>query len=325
MRLLVAIPCYNEEKTIEKVVASVPKKIKGIDDILIVVINDGSTDNTAEIAAKNGATVSSFNSNKGLGWAFSNAVSAAIKHTADILVTIDGDGQFDPKDIPKLVEPILNNKADFVTCSRFRDKAFIPEMSKIKLWGNKFMSKFVSVLVGQRFFDVSCGFRAYSKEALLNLNLFGKFTYTQEAFMDLAFKGIRIVEVPLKIRGKREFGKSRIADNLFKYGYRTLKIIFRTLRDYKPLKFFGSVGLLLFVVGLGFDGFLLYHWITARQLSPYKSFGFVGSALNAFGALIIILALIADMLTRIRMNQERMLYLEKKREYEKEDSYSYRH
>jgi len=268
------------------------------------------------LAKECGAEVHSFPKNRGLGWVFVTGVGIALAKKADVLVTIDGDGQFNAKDIPKLIKPIIAKEADFVTCSRFIDKDLTPNMSVIKFWGNLFMSKFVSMLIKRKFYDVSCGFRAYSREALLNINLFGKFTYTQEAFLDLAYKGLRIKEIPLKVRAKRQFGRSKISDNLFSYGYKSLKIIFRTLRDNKPLKFFGSLGVIIFFIGLVFDFFLLYHYIIAHSLSPYKSFGFIGGFLNAIGLIILVLALVADMLERIRLNQEKILYLQKKREYE---------
>ena len=316
MKLLVAIPCFNEEKTISKVIGDVPKKIQGISEINILVMDDGSEDASAMVAKECKAEVHSFPKNRGLGWVFTKSVSVALSKKVDILVTIDGDGQFKAKDISKLIKPIIAKEADFVTCSRFIDKDLTPNMSVIKLWGNRFMSKFISMLIKRKFYDVSCGFRAYSREALLNVNLFGKFTYTQEAFLDLAYKGIRIKEIPLKVRAKRQFGRSKISDNLLAYGYKTLKIIFRTLRDYKPLKFFGSLGLIIFMIGFVFDFFLLYHYVFTHSLSPYKSLGFIGGFLNAIGLVILVLALVADMLERIRLNQEKILYLQKKREYE---------
>jgi len=136
------------------------------------------------------------------------------------MVTVDGDGQFPTSEIPKLIEPILNKEADFVTASRFlREEDYPENISMTRLWGNKQVARIISLLVGRKFYDVSCGFRAYSKEALLNLNLFGQFTYTQEVFIDLAMKGLVIKEVP--IQGIRYFKgrtkRSRVFKGAFNY------------------------------------------------------------------------------------------------------------
>lgn len=316
MKLVVIIPCLNEEKTIKRVIQNIPKSIPGVGGREIVVIDDGSTDKTAEIALSTGAEVFSHPKNLGVGAAFKKGIELALEKKADIAVNIDADGQFDSKLITQLVAPIVNDEADFVTCSRFKDKNIIPDMPKTKIWGNKKMAQLVSYLTGQKFFDVSCGFRAYSKEALFNLNLFGKFTYTQESFLDLAFKGVRVKEIPLPVRGEREYGKSRVANNLFSYGVKSLKIIIETVRDYRPLEFFGFVGMIFILFAIVLAAFLGAHWLNTGSFTPYKSFGFVSGFFAAIGLIIIVLALVADMLDRIRLNQEKLLYHEKKRKYE---------
>ena len=192
MKLVVMIPCLNEEKTIGGVIDQVPRQINSISELEILVIDDGSDDDTAEISKEHGATVVSHNRNMGVGKAFRTGISRALKMGADVVVNIDGDGQFNSKDIPKLIKPITTKKADFVTASRFKDDNLVPKMPAIKKWGNRRIARLISLLTGKRFYDVSCGFRAYSKETALRMNLFGKFTYTQETFLDLAFKNLRI-------------------------------------------------------------------------------------------------------------------------------------
>lgn len=317
MRLLISIPAYNEEKTIAQVIKSIPSHIEGVERIEIFVIDDGSDDATRERALAVGASVFSFSENKGLSRAFQRGVEESLTRGADIMVNIDADGQFDGKDIPRLIEPIINNEADLVAGSRFIDKSLAPTMPKLKRWGNKKVSRLISFIVGKKFYDVSCGFRAYSREALLHLNLFGKFTYTHETFLNLAFKDLRIKEVPIKVRGEREFGESKIAQSLWKYGYNIFNTIFRTMLDYKPLKFFGWGGIILFLVGIVFDLFIGVRLLAIGAVTPYKTIGFIGLALNIFGLLLIIVGLLADMLNRIRMTQERILYYEKKRTYKK--------
>lgn len=312
-KLLVVIPAYNEKETIIQVIKSIPVSIDGIGNIYCMVVDDGSTDNTAELAKRTGAIVISNYYNKGVGGAFRVGIDEALRMGADIMVNIDGDGQFNPADISCLLKPILTNEADFVTASRFIDKKFIPkDMSKIKIWGNKQVALLIGWLTKRKFYDVSCGFRAYNREALLNLNLFGDFTYTQETFLDLSFKGLRIKEVPIEVKYFKE-RESKIAKNLFSYTWKILGIIFKTLRDYKPLKFFGTIGISIFAIGVILDIFIFYHYFVFGSFSPYLYVAFTGAFLNAMGLIIFVVGLVTDMLDRIRMNQEKLLYYEKKR------------
>jgi glycosyltransferase involved in cell wall biosynthesis len=302
------MPAFNEEKLIGGVLDRIPDYVD-----TIVVVDDGSTDETPHIARAKDDLVVTHNINRGVGAAFQTGVDKALELNADIMVTIDADGQFDPKDINQLIDPISDGDADFVTASRFKEKKLAPTMSRLKYWGNIGISRLISFLTGQKFYDVSCGFRAYSKEALLRLNLFGAFTYTQETIMDLAFKNIAIQEVPISIQGQRKYGQSKVTSNLFRYAYRTSKIIFRAFRDYKPLKFFGFIAGFTFCSGLLLEILLLWHYLKTGSFSPYKVLGFVGGFLLAVGLIIFVTGLLADMFYRIRVTQEEILYYKKKR------------
>ena len=189
MKLIIFLPALNEEGNIQQVVANLPQTLDKIDIVQYLVIDDGSTDHTAEFAIIAGAKVVSHTVNRGLGRAFQSAVQFALENDADILVGIDADGQFDSSEIPALIEPIIANKADMVIGNRFVQG--IPEyMSDAKYWGNKQIARLISYVSGQKFHDVSCGFRAYSREALLRLNLFADFTYTHETILSLIFQGL---------------------------------------------------------------------------------------------------------------------------------------
>lgn len=311
MYLIIIIPCLNEENTIFRVIQSIPRFFPGITKIEVLVIDDGSTDNTVKEAAKAGAFVISHKRNMGVGTSFHTGIEACIKKGADIVVNMDGDGQFDPNDIEKLVTPILNNEADCVTASRFKDKKFYPKMPFIKKWGNIQMARLISFLTGKKFYDVSCGFRAYSKETILRMNLFGKFTYTQETFLDLAFKDIEIKEVPIKVRGEREFGKSRVASSIFKYAVNTSKIILRAFKDYKPLKFFSFLGSISLLMGFVLGIFFIHYYVSTGRFTGQLWAGFSAGFLVLFSFLFFLTGLLGDMLVRIRNNQERLLYFEK--------------
>lgn len=312
-KLLVAIPAYNEEKTIAGVIQKIPNNIAGISEVVCVVINDGSRDMTAERARSAGALVLSHERNMGVGRAFQTVLDYAINDASvSMLVNIDADGQFDPNDIPKLIGPLISGGADFVTASRFVDQKTPPiNMPKIKIWGNKKVAWLISRLAGRNFNDVSCGFRAYNRRALLNLNLFGEFTYTQETFLDLSFKGLKIKEVPVTVR-YFDGRESKVAKNVLVYGWRIMKIIFKTFRDFRPLLLFGGAGFFVFILGSLLDGFVLFHFVSAGEFTPYKSLAFTGAFLNAAGIGLVILGLIADMLVRMRMNQEKLLYYAKR-------------
>lgn len=313
-KICITIPAYNEEKSIKKVIKSLPDFIDKI-----IIVDDCSQDKTSETVEQLQKTDSRIilirhQKNQGVGAAFHTGIDYALENKADILVNIDADGQFDSSDIPKLLHPILNNEADFVTGSRFIRKDNIPNMPKIRLWGNKQIAKIVSYLSKNKFYDVSCGFRAYNKKALLNLNLFGSFTYTQETFLDLSFKGLRIKEIPVQVKYFSN-RRSRVYRGAIRYAIDILKIILRTLRDYKPLKFFGWIGLTVFFMGLLLDVFVFIFYLQTGGFTPYKIIGLIGLVLNTIGIIILILGLIADMLYRIRMIQEKLLYYEKRRHY----------
>lgn len=319
-RLVVVMPALNEAATIQSVIEAIPRELPGIDEVCVVVIDDGSRDETASIARAAGAEVVSHGRNRGVGAAFQTGMEAALERRADIMVNMDADGQFDPTDIAKLVAPVVAGEADFVTASRFARKEFHPEMTATKFWGNQGMSWLISILTGRKFYDVSCGFRAYSRETLLRLNLHGQFTYTQESFLDLTYKGLSILEVPVQVRGTREHGQSRVASNLFRYAVATSKIIFRSFCDYRPILVFGSIALVLFALATVLGVFLLSHWLQTGHFTPHKWAGFTAGYLGAMGFLVGVSGLVADMLGRMRMNQERILYQMRKQMYENNPS-----
>lgn len=310
-KLLIIIPAFNEEDKIGEVIKKIPVNIHGIDLIKILVINDGSTDGTAETARKLGIEVVDNHKNMGVGFSFGRGLDHAVENGFDFMVNIDGDDQFDPAEIPGLLKPIIEKSAEFVTASRFIDKKTIPNMPLIKLWGNRMMSLLISRLVGKKYLDVSCGFRAYSKRALLSLNLHGRFTYTQETFIDLSFKGLNITEIPIKVR-YFPARRSKVASNLFIYGVNTLKIILGTYRDYRPLAFFSAISLIFLIIGIAFESVLLWTYFSRGTFSPNIWSGFVGAAFFFLSVIFFIVGLSSDILNRIRLNQESILYLLKK-------------
>ncbi|GIZ07482.1 glycosyltransferase family 2 protein [Flavobacterium sp. UMI-01] len=313
-KLIIYMPALNEEETILKVINSIPKTINGFNTVDLLVVNDGSIDQTVTEAKKGGATVINHNKNKGVGEAFQTAINYALQTKADVLVSIDADGQFDVNQIPDILASILNNQADFCIGIRFSNGK-PPNMPKIKFWGNKQVNKIVSFVSKTKIHDASCGFRAYSNDTLLSLNLHGSFTYTHETILDLLDKGFKLDQIPVRVE-YFEDRVSRIANNLFQYAFKTSAIIFKSLKDYKPLQFFLGIAFFIFLFSLFFGGWALIHWIVYDTITPYKSFGIIGISLLGMSAIVTIFAFMADMLGRIRKNQEKILYFLKKTHFE---------
>ena len=248
MKLVVLIPAFNEEEKIEETVRSVSKQIDGVDKVEILVIDDGSTDNTVEKAQSAGADkIVSHKHNTGVGAAFMTGIRNAISMKADIVVTIDGDSQMVSEEIPHLVQPIILKQYDIVIGSRFVNK--IPDdYPKIKVIGNRIFTKIVSTTVGQKFSDTQTGFRAYSRDAIMNISVVNNFTYTQEVLIDLSFKGFRVGDVPVTIKYHRR--KSKVVKNIFSYSFRALSIICKSLIFHRPMFIFGLFGIILIGGGL---------------------------------------------------------------------------
>lgn len=310
MKLLVVSICKDEGQTIGKVLQKIPQKIEGITEIEKWVIDDGSTDNTAQEAKKHGAQVLSDGVQKRLAFRFREAVELALRRDADILVNVDGDLQFDPKQITKLTGPIVKDEADFVSGSRFVSeggaKTRPANMPYGKYVGNKIGAKIVSRLSKQSFNDVTCGFRAYNERALIALNINNSYTYTQESFQVLAIKKLRIKSVPVEVKyfpGR----KSRVVTSIVTYISRSAISILRSYRDFAPLRFFGWLGAIPFFIGLICAGITVIHWLNTGSFTPYKFLGFTGIYFLTLGLLLWALGLVADMLSRILSNQEKIL------------------
>ncbi len=218
---LALIPALNEEKSVANVVQEARKYVD-----YVIVVDDASVDNTSEMAQCSGAIVVRLSKNNGLGAAMITGLNYAKKLKPDIIVTLDADGQHQPKDICRLMKPILVGRADWVLGSRFLKRS-PSNMPLIKHLGNKFFTFITSILSGARFTDTQTGFRAISQKALLALDLKSKFTYTQEMILILSLKGYRGVEVPIEVKC-RNHGNSKIASNFIGYGFRSFITILST-------------------------------------------------------------------------------------------------
>ncbi|MFH0861085.1 MAG: glycosyltransferase family 2 protein [Candidatus Altiarchaeota archaeon] len=307
-KLVVVIPAFNEEQTIGNVIKEIPRKIEGISEIEVLVVDDGSTDNTQKVSQEAGADVIIQHSrNMGLGNSFSDGIQKALSMGADFIVTLDADGQFNPTEIPILLKNLLYSDADVVLGSRFLDKELEPKMPLTKKIGNKLFTHLVNYLTHQKFFDAQCGFRVYSREAALNINSFGTHTYTQEVIITLAKKGFKIIEIPCTVSA-RKFGKSKIADNVLLYGLKASTILIQTARDYSPILFFGSIGLAFLFLGSFINALLFIRWIFTGLVHPYRSLVTLAGLSMVLGFVFLILSFIVDMLDRHRRMLDEILY-----------------
>lgn len=307
MKLLIALPCFNEAEKIQEVLRGIPTAYPGVDMVRLLVVDDGSTDDTSRLAHEAGAIVIQHKLNKGLGEAFRSAVDFAVSHGYDLMVNMDGDGQFNSADIARLIAPILNGDADFVTGSRFLSGQDIQHMPPIKRWGNKQMNRLVSALCQQRFSDVSCGFRAYSRETLLKINFYGRFTYTQESFISFRFNGLTMSEVPIDVTYFPE-RKSRVAGSILNYLKKTSGIIISLMRDYYPMRFFGFLGVLFLIPAIVFGLMFLIHYIKVGYFSGYLFAGLLCAFCTLIAVLMFSFGVAMESMVRINRNENRILY-----------------
>jgi glycosyltransferase involved in cell wall biosynthesis len=306
MTVVVMIPAHNEKETIAEVMRKIPQTILN-NSRRILVIDDGSTDDTAEEATLAGADfVLRHKSRLGLARTFRDGLLAALKMGADIIVMIDADGQYDGEQIPDLVKPIQEGVADVVLGSRF--KGWIEHMPTGNRIGNVVATKLTSFLAGVHFSDTQTGFRAYSRDAALRLNILGDYTYTQEAVIQAAHKGLRTVEVPVNFR-RRISGGSRLVANLPSYASRAGLTMLRTYRDFRPLRTFLAIGILLFAAGLVVGLRVIVHYVQTGLVTPYLPSAVLTSVLVILGFQAIFLGLIADMLRNNRLLEEEILYM----------------
>ena len=247
MKLIIQIPCYNEAETLEVALNDLPKHIDGIDEIEYLIINDGSNDKTLEVAVNWGVHyVVSFTRNKGLAKGFMAGLDACLKHGADIIVNTDADNQYCGEDIEKIVRPILEGKADVVIGERPIDDTehFSPLKKKLQHLGNWVVRKASNTDIP----DAPSGFRAYSREAALHINVINEYTYTLETIVQAGRNKMAITSVPIRTNG--ELRPSRLFNSMFGYIKKSMLTIVRAYLMYKPLKFFFFAGLIPIIAGL---------------------------------------------------------------------------
>lgn len=291
-KLIIQIPSYNEAENIKKTIDDLPKRIIGIDEIEILVINDGSTDKTSEIAANCGAKVIDIKHNKGLANAFKIGLQESLKLGADIIVNTDADNQYNAADIGKLIEPIMKAEADIVIGSR--NILLIKEFSPVKKMLQKLGSAVMRLLSSTPVEDAPSGFRAFSKNAAIKLNVFDNYTYTMETIIQAGAKGLKIVSVPIRVNPQTR--KSRLVKNIFDYVFKSMKTTVRMFIVYRPFRFFSLFAAITGIIGIGLIGRFLYYYLIGSGNGHVQSLIFSAILLISSVQLVII-AILGDLLS----------------------------
>ena len=304
MRLTVLIPALNEEETIEKVIKEIPDKIPKIDKIEVIVIDDGSKDQTAKISKDAGAKVISFKQNQGRAKAVAEGFKKFLESGSDILVLTDADDQYDSGEIPIIVEPIVDESADMVLGDRQVKK--LEHMKFGNKLGNRMVTRTLSSLIKMDISDGQSGFRAYTKETVAKLHIFSNYTFTQETLIETKFKGLKMVNVPITFRKRAD--KSRLISNIFSYASKTLTIVAATIVYYRAVKFFGILAAVLFSLGIGFSVFVLNHFYDTGSVSPYYPSTMLAMLFLIVGAVSTLMAVVSSILGRQSILLEEILY-----------------
>lgn len=316
MKLIIQIPCYNEAETLEIALNALPRHIDGIDTIEYLIINDGSKDDTVEVARRWGVHyVVNFRRNKGLAKGFMAGLDACLRNGADIIVNTDADNQYCGDDIEKLVRPILDGTTDIVIGERPIDDTehFSPLKKKLQHFGSWVVRKASKSDIP----DAPSGFRAYSRDAAMRMNVVNEYTYTLETIVQAGRDKIAMTSVP--IRTNAELRSSRLFNSMFGYVKKSMLTIIRAFMMYKPLRFFCGIGAVCLVLSLVFSIRFLWFYFLGLGNDYLKSM-IAGGILCILGFLILIVGLLADIIAANRKLLEDVQYHVRRLDYDKSNN-----
>lgn len=314
LKLLVQIPCLNEAETLARTLADLPRQIPGIDVVEVLVIDDGSTDGTAQIARAAGADhVVRLRRNQGLARTFMLGLNESLRHGADVIVNFDADNQYRGEDIPRLIEPILRGEADLVIGDRRVDSIahFSPTKKLLQGVGSWVVRKLSTTEIP----DATSGFRALSREAALRMNVVTDFTYTLETIIQGGKQRLALAHLPVDTN--RDSRPSRLFSTTWDYVKRSAVSIVRIYTHYEPLKTFAALGGAFVAVGLMFGGRFLYYYWTYRGQGKIQSL-ILAAVLLIVGVQVILMGLIGDTIAANRRLIEEILYRQRKQENDKD-------
>ena len=304
MKLIIQIPCYNEEECLPVALSQLPREVEGFDKVEWLIIDDGSTDRTVEVALEKGVDhIIRLPSNQGLAKGFMAGLDGALRAGADVIVNTDADNQYVADDIPKLVKPILSGEAEIVIGARPIDD--IKHFSAIKKVLQKIGSMVVRFASNTNLPDAPSGFRAISREAAMRLNVFSEYTYTLETIIQAGQKNMAVTSVP--IRTNKEMRESRLVKSIPNYVKRSILTIFRIFMTYRPVRFFATPGIISFVLGLALGLRFLYFYMIGAGGGHIQSV-ILSALLLGIGFFLIVAALIADLVAVNRKLMEDIQY-----------------
>jgi glycosyltransferase involved in cell wall biosynthesis len=302
VKLIVQIPCYNEAETLPVVLAGIPRTIPGVSRIEVLVIDDGSRDETSEVARAHGADhVVRHPGNRGLAGAFRTGIDYALRHGADIVVTTDGDNQYPQHAIPELIAPILDGTADIVIGDRAADK--VPHFGPLKRLLQRIGSRVVQAASGTRVKDAPSGFRAFSREAALQLNVLSSYSYSMETLIQAGAHRLRIEWVPITTRPTRP---SRLMRGMPHYLLHSGATILRAYATYRPLTVFSFIGMCLIALSSVFILRFLYFYFTEGGAGHIQSL-VLSAAIMLLGFQVLLIGLLADLISANRKLLEEVL------------------
>lgn len=290
--LVIQIPCHNEEEVLPQVLASLPKQVDGIGRIIALVIDDGSSDRTGEVARVHGADVLRLPVRRGLARAFLAGLERAVSLGADIVVNTDGDNQYRGEDIPRLVEPIVRGQADLVIGKR--PVANIESFSPTKKFLQRLGSAATRLASGTTIEDAPSGFRAMTRDAAMRLHVFNRYTYTVETIIQAGQKGMAVVSVPVGVNPVTR--PSRLMRGPVSYIARQLNVMVRVFMTYRPFRFFAIPGVIIGALGAVLLIRFLYFYVTVGGRGHIQSV-VIGSMLAAVGFALVIVGLVADLIS----------------------------
>lgn len=298
------IPCLNEEKTLPLVINSIPKKIKGISKIEIMIVDDGSSDQTVAVAKKLGVDhIIQHGNNKGLAKAFETGLNACLDEGADIIVNTDGDNQYPQQEIPRLIEPIMVNKAEIVIADRQTDK--IGHFSPLKKFLQKFGSWWVRLLSGTDIPDAVSGFRAYSRGAAKQLNIVTDYSYVIETIIQASKKKIAITSIPIITNPKTR--ESRLFKSMWGHVKKSGATMVRVFAMYEPLKTFSFLALLMLIPGLFLGTRFLYFYFVENTGGGHIQSLIFSAILIIVGFQVFLIGLLADLIANNRKLIEKII------------------
>lgn len=313
MKLIIQIPCYNEAETLEVTLNDLPKHIDGIDEIEYLVIDDGSRDNTAEVAKRWGVHyVVRFRRNKGLAKGFMAGLDACLKNGADIIVNTDADNQYCGSDIETLVRPILEKRAHIVIGERPIDTTehFSPLKKKLQHFGSWVVRKASKTSIP----DAPSGFRAYSRDAAMRINVINDYTYTLETIVQSGREKMAVMSVP--IHTNPELRESRLFHSMWGYIKKSMLTIIRTYLMYRPLYFFFVIGFILSLLGMGFFIRYLVYYCMGQGAGHMQSV-ILASTLLIVGIQTIVVGMLGDVISANRKILQDVQYHVRKLDYDK--------